>query len=174
VSADTKPEPWLRGPIDGLHPLLAPVFYAFIQAREDLDKWTRRLSDAQIWERPRGLAPAGFHIRHIAGSVDRLMTYLKGDPLSDAQLTALEYEIEPDASRDELLQALDDSLRNAEAAIRGLDPGILTEARHVGRKKLPTTVIGLLTHIAEHTQRHVGEAIITAKIVAGARQNHAL
>jgi len=165
----TKPEPWLRGPIEGLHPLLSPVLYTFTQAREDLEKWTHPLSEQQIWERPRGLAPVGFHIRHIAGSVDRLMTYLTGAQLSSSQLTALDYEMEPDATCEELLHALDEAFSNAEEIVRNLDPNTLSEPREVGRKKLPSTVIGLLTHIAEHTQRHVGEAIITAKLLAASR-----
>ncbi len=169
MSRGTKPEPWLRGPIENLHPLLAPVLYTFTQAREDLDKWTRPLSEGQIWERPRGLAPVGFHIRHIAGSVERLMTYLQKEQLSDSQLTALDYEMEPDATLEELLHDLDEALSNAEKTVRSLDPETLTEPREVGRKKLPTTVVGLLTHIAEHTQRHVGEAIITAKLIAASR-----
>ncbi len=169
MSRGTKPEPWLRGPIDGVHPLLSPVLYAFTQAREDLEKWTHPLSDIQIWERPRGLAPVGFHIRHIAGSVERLTTYLTGAQLSASQLTALDYEMEPDATCEELLHELDEAFKNAEETVRNLDPNTLPEPRQVGRKKLPTTVAGLLTHIAEHTQRHVGEAIITAKLLTASR-----
>lgn len=163
--AAEKPEPWLRGPIPEVHPLLAPILYSFEQAREDLDNWTAGLTDAQIWDRPHGLAPVGFHLRHIAGSVERLMTYVTGGQLTAAQLAAMRGEMDPGTGRAELLHGLADAFRNAEAIVRVVDPATLTERREVGRKRLPSTVGGLLTHIAEHTQRHVGEAIVTAKLL---------
>ena len=158
------PEPWLRGPIAGLSPLVSPVLYAFEQAREDLARHTEGLSTEQIWARPHGFGPVGFHLRHIAGSIERLMTYLQGRQLTAAQLTVMNAEMEPGASRDELLAALERTLRAAEEAVRQIDPATLAQPRSVGRKQLPTTVIGLLTHIAEHTQRHIGEAISAAKL----------
>src|SRR5271166_3829359 len=99
---ETLPEPWLRGPLPGVHPLLAPILYAFQQAREDLAKHTHGLTSQQIWITPHGLGSLGFHIRHIAGSTDRLTTYLEGKQLSQAQMTALHREHEPGASLDEL------------------------------------------------------------------------
>jgi uncharacterized damage-inducible protein DinB len=159
----TLPEPWLRGPVPGVHPLLAPVLHAFRQAREDIAKHTEGLTTEQIWSTPHGLGSVGFHIRHIAGSTDRLTTYLQGTGLSDAQMAALAAENARGETREELLAAMDAPFRRAELVIRALDPARLTEARRVGRKRLPTTVIGLLTHIAEHTQRHVGQAISEAK-----------
>jgi uncharacterized damage-inducible protein DinB len=158
------PEPWLRGPIPGLDPLLAPVLYAFAQAREDLEKYTAPLTTAQIWATPHGFGSVGFHIRHIAGSVGRLMTYLKQQQLSDSQMAGLAAEHRPGATRQELLAELDRAFGEAETVVRALDPSRLAEAREVGRKRLPSTVIGLLTHIAEHTQRHVGQAISAAKL----------
>ena len=158
------PEPWMRGPIAGLSPLLAPVLYSFQQAREDLARFTEGLSTEQIWARPHGFGPVGFHLRHIAGSVGRLITYVEGRQLSPEQLAALSAEMEPGATREDLLSALDAALDKAEEVVRRIDPATLAEPRGVGRKQLPTTVIGLLTHIAEHTQRHVGEAISAAKL----------
>ena len=158
------PEPWMRGPIAGLSPLLAPVLYSFQQAREDLARFTEGLSTEQIWARPHGFGPVGFHLRHIAGSVGRLMTYVEGRQLSPEQLAALSAEMEPGATREDLLSALDAALDKAEEVVRRIDPATLAKPRGVGRKQLPTTVIGLLTHIAEHTQRHVGEAISAAKL----------
>jgi uncharacterized damage-inducible protein DinB len=157
-------EPWLTGSLRDVHPLLAPTLYSYAQAREDLARWTAELSDAQIWSRPHGLAPVGFHIRHIAGSVERLTTYLKGEQLTAQQLDALQQEMQAGSGRDELLRALDDSLQRSEQVILALDPASLEHPRVVGRQRLPTTVAGLLVHLAEHTQRHVGEAIITAKL----------
>jgi hypothetical protein len=157
-------EPWLRGPLPGVYPLLSPTLCSYVQAREDLAYWTAELSHAQIWSRPHGLAPVGFHICHIAGSVERLTTYLKDEQLTAEQLDALVHEMQPGPGREELLRALDDSLQRSEQVILALNPAILEYPRTVGRKRLPTTVAGLLVHLAEHTQRHVGEAIITAKL----------
>jgi hypothetical protein len=160
------PEPWLRGPLPGVNPLLSPALYSFQQTREDLAAHTQGLTTAQVWSRPHRLAPLGFHIRHIAGSVDRLTTYLEGRALDEAQMAALTAENQPGAGLAELLAELDRSLRRAEQVIRSIDPVTLAEPRSVGRKQLPTTVIGLLTHIAEHTQRHLGQAISSAKMAA--------
>jgi uncharacterized damage-inducible protein DinB len=157
-------EPWMRGPIEGVDPLLAPVLYSFQQAREDLTSFTDGLTADQLWVKPYGFGSAGFHIRHIGGSVDRLMTYLQGRQLSESQMAALKSEHEPGASRIQLLADLDRDLAQAEAVVRAIDPTTLREPRGIGRRQLPTTVIGLLTHIAEHTQRHVGQTISAAKL----------
>jgi uncharacterized damage-inducible protein DinB len=157
-------EPWLRGPIAGVDPLVAPVLYAFEQAREDLGTHTEGLTTEQLWATPHGFGPVGFHIRHIGGSAMRLMTYLEGRQLSDAQLSAVGAEKEPGATREQLLSALNAALADAEIVVRRIDSATLAEPREVGRKRLPTTVIGLLTHIAEHTQRHTGQAISAAKL----------
>ena len=150
-------EPWLRGPIPGVDPLIAPVLYTFTQAREDLARYTEGLTAEQLWS-----STVGFHIRHISRSTDRLIGYLEGrlpQQLGDG---------DPGATREDLLAELDSAFHRAEAVVRSIDPATLRDAREVGRKRLPTTVIGLLTHIAEHTQRHVGQAITAAKGI-GAR-----
>jgi hypothetical protein len=157
-------EPWLRGPLKGVHPLVAPTVHAYMQALEDLARWTDGLSDAQIWSRPHGLAPVGFQLRHIAGSVERLTTYLRGEQLTSGQLEASRREMEPGPGRTELLEMITRSLQDSERVIRSLDPSTLTDARAVGRKQLSTTVAGLVVHLAEHTQRHVGELIVTTKL----------
>jgi len=153
----------MRGPIPGVETLLAPLLYSFQTAREDLAKWTEGLTSGQIWVTPHGFGSVGFHLRHIAGSTDRLMTYVEGKQLSEAQLAVMNAEKEPGATREMLLAGLSAAFENAEAAVRSLNPAQLAEPRAVGRKQLPTTVIGLLFHIAEHTQRHVGQAISAAK-----------
>jgi hypothetical protein len=148
-------EAWLRGPIAGVDPLTAPVLYAFTQAREDLARYSEGLTPDQLWT-----STVGFHIRHIARSTDRLLAYLEGrlpQQLGDG---------DPGASREELLAELDAAFNRAEKVVRSIDPATLREKREVGRKRLPTTVIGLLTHIAEHTQRHVGQAITAAKAIS--------
>ena len=161
---ETLPEPWLRGPVAGVDPLTAPILFAFQQAREDIAKFTHALTAEQIWATPYGFGSVGFHIRHIAGSTGRLLTYLQGEQLSAAQMAELDAEHQPGATRQELLDQLDAAFQQAEILVRSLNPDTLAEPRVVGRKQLPTTVIGLLTHIAEHTQRHVGQAISAAKL----------
>jgi DinB superfamily len=160
-------EPWLRGPLAGVHPLVAPTLHAFTQAREDLALWTEGLTDSEIWLRPYGLAPLGFQLRHIAGSVERLTTYLRGEQLTPEQLRAIPHEMDSGLGRGALLAGINEALRQSEQVIRALDPAALTDSRSVGRKQLPTTVMGLVVHLAEHTQRHIGELIITAKLVRG-------
>lgn len=159
------PEPWIRGPIAGVSPLVAPVLYTFVHAREDLARYTAGLTREQLWATPFGFGSVGFHILHIAGSTSRLMTYLQGRQLSPDELAALEAETSPARrTREELLDALERSFAAAEHVVRTIDPTTLAEPRAVGRRRLPTTVTGLLTHIAEHTQRHVGQAISAAKL----------
>ena len=154
----------MRGPIPGVDPLVAPILYAFQQAREDLAQHTDGLTAEQLWASPHGFGSVGFHMRHIAGSTSRLMTYVEGGQLTPEQLRELGDEKHPlGVSRDELLAVLYAAFERAETVVRAIDPGALREPREVGRKRLPTTVIGLLTHIAEHTQRHVGQAISAAK-----------
>jgi uncharacterized damage-inducible protein DinB len=162
---DNLPEPWLRGPIPGVHPLVAPVLYAFRQAREDLARYTEGLRFDQLWATPHGFGSIGFHVRHISGSTGRLMAYLEGRDLTAQELASIQGEKEPAGEgRHELLDAMDRAFQHAEAVVRSLNPATLAEPRTVGRKRLPTTVIGLLTHIAEHTQRHVGQAIAACKL----------
>jgi len=162
--AETLPEHWLRGPLPDVDPMVAPVLRSLEQALEDVVNHTEGLTVEQIWARPHGLAPLGFQLRHIAGSIDRLVTYLLGGQLDDARMAALRAEMEPGATREDLLEAVSKSMARAAEAIRSVGAGRLAEPRSVGRKRLPTTVIGLLVHIAEHTQRHVGQAIAAAKL----------
>ena len=164
ASAVTNPEPWLRGPIPGLPPLVIPVFFSFAQVREDLSTHLQGLNKKQLW-RPVGNASLGFHLKHLAGSIDRLVTYLLGSPLSADQLAALESEKVPDKDLPELLEAVEASLKDTEEKLKTINPEDLYQARSVGRQALPTTVLGLIVHLAEHTQRHLGQAITLSMIV---------
>jgi uncharacterized damage-inducible protein DinB len=126
------------------------------------------LSPEQIWARPAGAASIGFHVRHAAGSLDRLFTYARGERLSPAQQAALAVEAQPDSAADigtKLLAAFDDVVDRALAQLRTTDEAALVEFRGVGRAQLPSTVVGLLFHAAEHTQRHVGQVVTTTMIV---------
>ena len=154
----------MRGPIEGVSPLTAPILYTFQHAREDLAKYTDGLTVEQIWVTPHGFGPVGFHIRHIGGSTDRLITYLRGEQLTPAQLEFLKAEKNPGADPASLLNEMEEFFRKAESTVRALNPAALSEPREIGRKRLPTTVNGLLVHTAEHIQRHVGQAISAAKL----------
>ena len=158
------PEPWLRGPLAGVHPLVMPVFFSFAQVREDLRRFTQNISDDQVWHEIAGMT-LGFQLAHLAGSVDRLATYLAGQQLSEEQLQFLGNEPDKGRTLSELLRLLERSLSAAESRLRELQPGSLYDQRTVGRQQLPSTVIGLLVHLAEHTQRHLGQAITLCKLL---------
>ncbi len=159
------PEPWLRGPVVAIHPIARPFVHAMTQVREDLDEWTAGLTTDEVWSEPLGLGSVGFHIRHIGGSADRLITYAQGQQLSEEQLAELSREREPGVSREGLLEELELRLLRCEAVVEALDPRSWYDAREVGRKRLPSTVGGLVTHTAEHSLRHVGAVIVTAKVI---------
>jgi uncharacterized damage-inducible protein DinB len=146
------------------HPALQPILFTFAQVREDLAKHIGALTAPEIWTR-RGGASVGFHLKHLAGSVDRLTTYLEGRQLSDNQLRTLREEGSGNENAEELLRMVGEALASSERRLRYIDADRLFEARHVGRRQLPTTVIGLLVHLSEHTQRHVGQAITIAKLL---------
>jgi uncharacterized damage-inducible protein DinB len=164
MQEEPQPEPWLRGPIPGIHPLAMPVFFSYRQVREDLRRHTAGLSDEQVW-RPVAGHSLGFHLKHMAGSVDRLTSYVVGRQLEVGQLSFLKQESQPPGTLDELLQLVEQSLTRSEEELRHIDAASLYAARTVGRRALPTSVIGLIVHLAEHTQRHLGQAIVIAKIL---------
>jgi uncharacterized damage-inducible protein DinB len=164
------PEVWLRGPIPDIPPLLQPVAHSLLQCREELRAALAELTPEQLWQQPNGAASIGFHARHAARSLDRLFTYARAEPLSAAQLAALAAENTPDYAADAvaLAAAFDAAVDCALAQLRSTTEASLVEPRAVGRAKVPSTVLGLLFHGAEHTQRHVGQLVTTRKIVAGA------
>ncbi|HUB02939.1 MAG TPA: DinB family protein [Terriglobales bacterium] len=163
----SSPEPWLRGTETGVPAVVRAVLHALQLANEDIKKWCGHLSDAELNERPSGVAPVAFHVRHIARSLDRLLTYAEGGSLNDQQMAQLKAELDPAATRSELLSEFENAIANADRRVRDLAKTDLEETRTVGKKLLPTTVGGLLVHVADHTQRHVGQAVTTAKIVRG-------
>jgi hypothetical protein len=167
--AETKPEVWLRGPIAGIAPLLQPVAHSLLQCREEVQSSIMGMTSEQIWSRPGGAAAIGYHIQHAIGSLDRLFTYARGEMLSDAQSAALAAERVPDpalSSGEQLGSAFGAAVDRALDQLRAADESTLLDARAVGRARLPSTVLGLLFHAAEHTQRHVGQAVTTAKILS--------
>ena len=164
------PEAWLRGPVDGVDSFLQPAAHALVQAREDLDRAIAGISTDQLWARPNSAASLGYHLRHAAGSLDRLLTYARGQQLNDRQLADLKREGEPGIPPQDVAALVAHVQRAIDAALAQLKATRredLLEPRAVGRAQLPSTVLGLLFHAAEHTTRHVGQAITTAKLIAG-------
>ncbi len=166
----TTPEFWLRGPVEGIPPLLMPVAHALLQSRQDLHEAAEALTPEELWDRPSGAASVGFHLRHISGSVDRLFTYARGESVRDDQLITLRREgnpCSPPATARELLDLVDMTLGDAVNSLKEVSEDQLLTARAVGRAQLPSNVLGLLFHAAEHTQRHTGQVITTSKIIRG-------
>ncbi len=165
MSKQELPEPWLRGTLTEIPVVPRAVLHALELAQEDIARWCGNLSDKQLNSRPAGIAPVAFHLRHIVRSLDRLLTYAEGGQLRADQTRSLETELDENATKRELLSEFTEGLKTSAARIRTLDPARLEQVRKVGKRELPTTVGGLLVHVADHTQRHVGQAVTTAKIV---------
>jgi len=165
----TDPEVWLRGPLPDVIPELQPVAHSLLQVREEVEAVVG-LPPEKLWARPGGAASIGFHLKHLAGSLDRLLTYANGRQLSAAQRQALadeERSDNPGERPDTLVRAAQSAIDRALNQIRTTPLCTLDEAREVGRDRLPSTVLGLLFHAAEHAQRHSAQIITTVKIIMG-------
>jgi uncharacterized damage-inducible protein DinB len=173
VDATPSPEPWLRGTLTDVSAVPRAVLHALELAGEDLKKWCLTLIDAELNSQPHGLPSVAFQIRHISRSVDRLLTYAEGNALSSEQLDALRQESRPDPTSASVFNELSTTLARGAERIRTLAKSDLERPRSVGKKALPTTLGGLLVHVADHTQRHVGQAITTAKIILAERRRQA-
>jgi DinB superfamily len=162
-------EPWLRGTLTEVDALRRQVLHAFELAAEDVERWCAGLSDAEMNARPFGIAPVAFHLRHIARSLDRLLTYAEERALNGVQMDALASEMESGAFAETVLAEVRAGLGEARRRVLMISQRSYEEPRGVGRAMLPSTVGGLLVHCVEHTQRHVGQAVTTAKVVVGGR-----
>lgn len=166
------PEVWLRGPVPGVPALLQPAAHALLQVREEVTRAAASAAPAELWVTPGGAASAGFHLRHLAGSLDRLYTYARGEALSQAQHAALAAEAtpgDPPATGQELVALVERVIDAALVQLRETPDVVLGEPRAVGRRRLPSTTLGLLFHGAEHAQRHAGQLVTTLRIVRGLR-----
>ncbi len=160
-------EVWLRGEhIEGITPLLQPVAHALLQASEELAIIMQHFNGKLLWTQPAGCASPGFHLLHISGVLDRLLTYAEGHILANNQLTYLKKETEiQNLSSSDLEDLCQQEIKTALDRLKNFSPDILTNHRSVGRAALPSTVIGLCTHAAEHTMRHIGQLMVTVKIL---------
>ncbi|ADV82477.1 DinB family protein [Terriglobus saanensis] len=167
--AAPQPEPWLRQTHTDIPVVHRAVLHALEQAGEDIEAWCKPLTLEELESRPHGLPSVAFQVRHIARSLDRLMTYAEGNPLSEAQFSALRTESEPSPTKVELFAEFEGTLARTLQRRSALQSVDLNTPRGLGRAAIPTTVGSILIHVAEHTQRHVGQAITTAKVVASLR-----
>jgi hypothetical protein len=157
-----------RGPLPDITPMLQPVAHALLQAREEVNEYMHEFPSALLWQRPAGMASVGFHLQHLSGVLDRVFTYAKADALNAFQFEQLEEEGKDAAhgyTTKELVARFDKQVDLALQQIKETDPAILAEYRGIGRAGLPSTVIGLLVHGAEHTMRHVGQLMVTAAVL---------
>ena len=168
MANNTLPEVWLRGPLKDIAALLQPVAHALLQAREELNALMLNFPDALLWEKVAGMASPGFHLQHLAGVLDRLFTYARGEALTEQQLNYLQGEGRPTTKTYTVLELVENFNTQVKAALQQLgkdDGNRLTDFRGVGRAQLPSTVIGLYTHSAEHTMRHLGQLIVTVAVL---------
>jgi len=170
MTVPQETEAWQRGPVAGFEPLLMPIVHALIQVQEDLQRLVSSVPAERVWQRPGGAASIAFHVSHTGGALDRLFTYARGEALSDAQRAAARVEgkpADPPATLTALVADVNGALERAFDQLRATEADSLLDERKVGRAGLPSNVLGLLFHAAEHCTRHVGQAITTAKILAG-------
>lgn len=167
MAPNKLPEVWLRGPLEGVPALLQPVAHALLQAQEEIHDILHDFPESLLWERPAGVASPGFHLQHIAGVLDRLFTYVDGGMLSDQQLydLSLEGKAVEGVNLSLLLKTLDVQIRESITRLKTIAPAMLTDVRGVGRKQVPSTVLGLLFHSAEHTLRHTGQLLVTVQVL---------
>ncbi len=162
-----KREVWLRGPLPDMPDLLQPVAQALLQAREELQELMHEFPSVRLWERPSEVASPGFHLQHLTGVLDRLFTYARGEALTEAQLEHLKAEgLATDVSTQELVQHFSDQVEKALEQLQQTNPDQLTEVRGVGRAQIPSTVFGLYVHAAEHTMRHLGQLLVTIRVLS--------
>ena len=165
------PEVWLRGPIADIPALLQPVAHALLQSAEEVEKLVDEFPDEKLWDKPAGVASVGFHLQHMKGVLDRLFSYARAQALTSEQLRALQSEGVPlKISAKELVAEFHQQITRALHQLRETDEATLLTSVDVGRKKLPSTVLGLLFHAAEHTQRHTGQLLVTAKVLQADHQ----
>ena len=163
-----KLEVWQRGPLQEIPDLLQPIAHALLQAEEELEEMINNFSDELLWQRPANVASPGFHLQHLSGVLDRVFTYARNEPLTDFQLAQLHDEDlapQQNVTVQSLLERFKRQIKTAIIQLQNTDENTLKEYRGVGRKQLPSTVIGLLVHAAEHTMRHVGQLSVTVKIL---------
>ncbi len=163
-------EVWLQGAVPGFEPLVMPVAHSFLQVRAELEELAKIVDETVLWQQPQGAASIGFHIRHIGGSTDRLLTYARGEALTPEQLATAKRESSEELPLNTILDDVRSALDRALEQVRTTSDSDLLKSQKVGRAELPSTTIGLLFHAAEHATRHAGQALTTARILGVSRR----
>jgi len=174
MATQKLPEFWLRGPVERVPLLLQPVAHALLQAKDEVKELMKDFPEEKLWIKPAGAASAGFHLQHLRGVLDRLFAYANGRSLTEEQLAELKAEGDPQqtkATPSDLVEAFHQQVDKALEQLRQMNEQQVTEHRGVGRAQLPSTVMGLLFHAAEHTMRHLGQLIVTVKVVRSTNTN---
>lgn len=158
-------EYWMSGPVENIPALLQPVAHALLQANQEINTLMQDFPETLLWEKPAGLASPGYHLQHVSGVLDRLFTYARAEALSQQQFAALAGEGNPGATLHDLLDHFNAQVHQSLMQLSATPENTLTDFRGVGRKQLPSTVLGLLFHAAEHTMRHTGQLLVTVKVL---------
>ena len=168
MKKNRQPEVWLRGPVPEIPQLLQPAAHALLQTCEELPVWLEGFDEQHLWSKPAGRASVGFHLQHLTGVLDRMMTYAKEQGLSKEQFDYLELEGVADERIElkALINAFEEQVAEALSYFKTLTPEVLLQTRKVGRKELPSTTLGLLFHAAEHSQRHLGQLLVTVSVLS--------
>lgn len=167
---ENRREVWQRGPIENIPALLQPVAHTLLEANEEAHSIMEGFPENLLWERPAGVASPAFHLQHIRGVIDRLFTYSRKELLSKRQMDEISIEGNKDKtslSMQQMLDQLDKRVANAVEELKNVNPDSLTEPRGIGRKQIPTTLIGLYVHSAEHSMRHIGQLLVTVRVLKG-------
>ena len=168
MEKNDKLEVWLRGPLPGIPPLLQPVAHALLQAQEEINALDKPFPKKLLWQKPAGVASVGFHMQHLKGVLDRLFTYARNESLTEIQFEYLKQEgipPFPDCTFKDLVDPFNEQITTALNQLRRTNESTVTQICMVGRAQIPSTHLGLLFHAAEHTQRHVGQLLVTAKVL---------
>lgn len=167
MSTPTTVEWWQRGPVEGVLPVFQPAVHAILQARDELENTVRNFPNELLWQPLYGMASVGFHLQHIAGVLDRLLTYADGNALSTAQLNYLQQEGKEQINTNstELMDLLNKQVEQTLQAIAFMKEDAPSAIRTIGRKQIPTTQLGLVFHAAEHMMRHTGQLLVTARVI---------
>lgn len=167
---EKKREVWQRGPIENIPALLQPVAHALLEASEEAHSIMGGFPENLLWERPEGVASPAFHLQHIQGVIDRLFTYSRKELLNEKQMDEISREGNKEKtslSMQQMLNLLDKRIADAVEELKNVNPNSLTEPRGIGRKQIPTTLIGLYVHAAEHSMRHIGQLLVTVRMLKG-------
>ena len=164
-------EVWMQGPIEGVPALLQPVAHALLQVSREVEVYMQEFPRAKLWEKPAGRASVAFHLQHMAGVIDRMFTYALDKPLSTQQFQYLSAEGQkvPDMDPKALVEVLQGQIQQAMQQLKQTPEAELTHMRYIGRKRIPTTLMGLLFHAAEHSQRHLGQLLVSISVLEKAQ-----